>query len=73
MDLQSTFYVVGIIFMGLMLVLLLVLLATVLVIRAKINAIHRHIEEKLSVAVNLFENGSKIVDKITGANGRKRQ
>lgn len=70
MDLQSTFYVVGIIFMGLMLILLLVLVAAVLVIRAKINAIHRHIEDKLSPMMNLFESGSKIVGKITGANVR---
>jgi hypothetical protein len=64
MDLQTAFYVVALIFMGLMLILFLVLIVAVLVIRAKVNAIHRHIEEKLSVALGIIESGSKIVSKV---------
>jgi hypothetical protein len=61
MDLQSAFYVVGIIFMGLMLVLFVVLVIAVLVIRAKVNAIHRHVEERLGSVLSLVEGGSKLV------------
>lgn len=72
MDLQTAFYVVGLIFMGLMLILFLVLVVAVLVIRAKVNAIHRHIEEKLSVALGLIEGGSKLVNKVKEATGAKK-
>ena len=72
MDLQTAFYVVGLIFMGLMLILFLVLIVAVLVIRAKVNAIHRHIEEKLSGALSLIEGGTKIVNKVKEATSSKK-
>lgn len=72
MDLQSAFYVVGLIFMGLMLILFLVLVVAVLVIRAKVNAIHRHIEEKLSTALGLIESGTKIVNKVKEVTSAKK-
>jgi hypothetical protein len=73
MDLQTVCYVVGIIFMGLMLILFLVLVAAVLVIRAKVNAIHRHIEDKLGTALSLFENGAKLFDRVKGVTPKKRR
>jgi hypothetical protein len=72
MDLQTTFYVVGLIYMGLMLVLFLILVVAVLVIRAKVNAIHRYIEEKFSVALGLIEGGTKIVNKVKEATTSKK-
>lgn len=72
MDLQTAFYVVGLIYMGLMLVLFLILVVAVLVIRAKVNAIHRYIEEKLSVALGLIEGGTKIVNKVKEATASKK-
>ena len=71
MDLETTFYIVGIIYMGLMIIILIALLAAVLVIRAKVNAIHRHVEERLGAALQLFEDGSKIVHKVKDAVGKK--
>lgn len=71
MELQTAFYIVGIVFMGVMLVIILAILVAVLVIRAKINAIHRHIEERLGTALSLIENGSKIVSKVKEAVGKK--
>ena len=71
MDLQSTFYVVGIIFMGLMLVLFIVLVIAVLVIRAKVNAIHQHVEDKLGGVISLIENGAKIVSQVKSAARKK--
>lgn len=72
MDLQTAFYVVGLIFMGLMLVLFLVLIVAVLVIRAKVNAIQRHIEEKLSGALGFIEGGTKLVNKVKEATNSKK-
>lgn len=72
MDLQTAFYVVALIFMGLMLILFVVLVIAVLVIRAKVNAIHRHIEDKLSVALGIIESGSKIVNKVKAVANPKK-
>ena len=71
MDLQTTFYVVGIVFMGLMLILFIVLVIAVLVIRAKVNAIHRHVEDKLGGVISLIENGAKIVSQVKSATRKK--
>ena len=50
MDLQTAFYILGIIFMGLMIILLVALLAAVLVIKAKINRAHDLIETRVNHA-----------------------
>lgn len=63
-DLQTAFYIVGIIFMGLMLLLALVIVVAVLVIRAKINAIHRRVEEKLGHVAEWAEKGSAVLGTI---------
>jgi sensor histidine kinase YesM len=65
MDLQTAFYVVGIVF--------LVLVVAVLVIRAKVNAIHRHIEDKLGTALSFIESGAKIVDRVKEATSKKKR
>lgn len=49
MTLQNTFYIIGIVFMGLMLILLAALVAAVFVIRAKIMSIHDKIEQTLDL------------------------
>lgn len=67
MDLQTTFYALGIVFMSVMLLLMLILLIAVLVIRAKINALHRRIEQSLGGALELVESGGKAFDKIKRA------
>lgn len=63
-DLQTTFYIVGILFMGLMLLIALVLVVTVVVIRVKIAAIHRHLEEKIGQISNWAETGSAVIGAI---------
>lgn len=72
MDLQTTFYVVGIVFMGLMLILFVVLVVAVLVIRAKVNAIHHHVEEKLGSVIGIIEDGVKLVGKVKDVANKKR-
>lgn len=59
-DLQTTFYIVGIIYMGVMLLLFVALLAAVLVIKAKINAVHRMIDEKVTKVKNMSDKAMKI-------------
>jgi pilus assembly protein TadC len=72
MDLQSTFYVVGIVFMSLMLILFVVSVIALLVIRAKVNAIQRHIEEKFTILLSFFEAGSNIVDTVKNITDKRR-
>ena len=47
MELETVFYIIGIIFMGLMLVIMVAITIAILVIRAKIVAIERSISDKL--------------------------
>jgi hypothetical protein len=47
-DLQTAFYIVGIIFMGVMLLLVFGILAAVLVIKTKINHMHQMVNEKVN-------------------------
>lgn len=70
MDLQNAFYIVGIIFMSLMLILFIVLVAAVLVIRAKVNAIHAKIDQKLSVFGDIASKGHAAVGKVKRMAGR---
>jgi hypothetical protein len=69
MDLQSTFYIIGIVFMSLMLILFLALVIAVFVIRAKVVAIHKLIDDKLSLVTDLGAKGAavfKSIKKVTG-------
>ncbi len=67
MNLQDTFYIIGIVCMSLMLILLVGLVASIFVIRAKINALHRDIEDKLHALIKLITTGSKVVSKVKRA------
>lgn len=62
--LETTFYIVGIVFMGLMLLLTLVVGIAVLVIRNKVIAIHRQIEERLASVNEWVEKGEAVVGAI---------
>lgn len=60
-DLQTAYYIVGIVFMGLALLILLVMLVAVLVIRSKINAIHQRIDERLGQITDWAEKGGAVL------------
>ena len=66
-DLQTAYYIIGIIFMSLMLVIALVVVIAVLVIRKKITALHDHITDKLSLVNNLAEKGGAVLGAIKKA------
>lgn len=65
MNLQDTFYVMGIIYMAIMFIAMIIGLVAVLVIKAKINAIQRSIEEKLHTVATLAHVGEALVGKVT--------
>jgi type IV secretory pathway component VirB8 len=71
MDLQNTFYVMGIVYMSIMFILMIVITVVVLVIKHKIHLIQRNIEEKLSAVTNAVHLGEAIVDKAKDAFRRK--
>lgn len=53
MELETTFYIVSLVYMGLMFVLFVALLIAVLVIKAKINRLHRMVDDKVAAAQSL--------------------
>ena len=62
MDLQDTFYLMAIIYMGIMFVAMIAIVIAIFVIKAKINAIHEQIERKLNLIVNVAHAGEEILD-----------
>jgi cell division protein FtsL len=58
--LEEAFYIIAIIFMGVVFILIIALVTAVFVIKAKINKIHDTIEEKVNSLTNLAEAGGKI-------------
>lgn len=65
MDLQTAFYLVGIVYMTVMLALTIALIAAVYVIRNRINDIHRRIDEKLSTITAVANRGKEFVHLVT--------
>lgn len=69
--LQETFYIVSLVFMGVIFVILLALLIAVFVIRNKINRIHANIEAKINTVTNIAEKGGEIAGLATRVVARK--
>jgi predicted Holliday junction resolvase-like endonuclease len=63
MELENTFYVIAIVFMSLMTLIILALVIAVFAIKAKINAIHQRIEEKVHAFMEVAEMGETLVHK----------
>jgi len=61
MDLQTTYYVLGIIFMIVMLLLVAALLAAIYVIKRKVDEIHQRIEAKVNLVSSIAHLGGDIV------------
>jgi Na+-transporting methylmalonyl-CoA/oxaloacetate decarboxylase gamma subunit len=58
--LQETFYIVGIVFMGVIFIILIVLVSAVFVIRSKVNRIHAQIESKINTVTHIAEKSGEI-------------
>lgn len=62
--LQEAFYIIGIVFMSIMLILVIALISAVFVIRAKVNAIHDQIEDKVRLVTDLASKGGELVSRV---------
>jgi hypothetical protein len=76
--LQDVFYIIGIVFMGIILILVIALLAAVFVIRSKVVSIQGHIQETIGETIGVAKVGArvakaaanKVKDAATGSNNR---
>lgn len=71
MELERTFYIIGIIYMTLGTILMLALVICVFAIKAKITAIHRRVEEKLHTVSEVVAAGEAIFNKAKDTFGHK--
>jgi Na+-transporting methylmalonyl-CoA/oxaloacetate decarboxylase gamma subunit len=69
--LQEAFYIIAIVFMGVMFILLVALVAAVFVIRNKINRIERQIENRINMVTGIAERGGEVAAAVVGAAKRK--
>ena len=60
MGIEHVFYVIGIIFMSLMILLFIALITAVLVIKVKINHIHKLIDNKINTASSFADTAKSI-------------
>jgi cell division protein FtsL len=58
--LQEAFYIIGIIYMVIMLLLILALVIVAFRIKGKVNKIHDNIEEKINSVTHLAEKGGEL-------------
>lgn len=73
MDLQNTFYVIGIIYMGLATLILIGIVVAVFAIKAKINAIQKNIEEKIRTVTDIAHVGEMLFDKAKDMAGHHHE
>lgn len=64
--LQEAFYIIAIVFMGVMFVLVIALVAAVFVIRSKVNRIQRTIEDKIHTVTTIAEKTGEVAALATG-------
>lgn len=69
--LQEAFYIISIVFMGVMFVLIIALVIAVFVIRSKVNKIQRTIEDKVHTVTTIAEKGGEIAALAAGGAVRK--
>ena len=58
--LQESFYIIGIVFMSIMMLLVIALVIAVFVIRSKINKIHSMIDHKISTVTQIAGKGGEL-------------
>jgi hypothetical protein len=60
-DLETAFYILGIVYMSVMLVLIIGLLITALVIKNKVDRMHRMIEEKVNAVRDVTDKAAVVM------------
>lgn len=73
MDLQETFYLLGIIYMSIMFVLMIAIVIAVFVIKHKIHMIQRSIEDKLHSVLSAVHVGEALIEKAKEAFGKHKK
>ena len=71
MELETAFYIMAIIYMGLMFILTLALVIAVFVIKHKVHVIQNSIEERFHSLINALQMGEAIFDKAKSAFKKK--
>jgi Na+-transporting methylmalonyl-CoA/oxaloacetate decarboxylase gamma subunit len=69
--LQEAFYIIAIVFMGVIFIILIALVVAVFVIRSKVVRIERAIEAKINTVTTIAERGGEIAALATGGVVRK--
>jgi Na+-transporting methylmalonyl-CoA/oxaloacetate decarboxylase gamma subunit len=69
--LQEAFYIIAIVFMGVIFIILIALVTAVFVIRNKVNKIQRAIEDKINTVTTIAEKGGEIAALAAGGVARK--
>jgi cell division protein FtsL len=69
--LQEAFYIISIVFMGVMFILIISLVISVFVIRSKVNKIQRTIEDKVHTVTTIAEKTGEVAAIATGVVARK--
>jgi hypothetical protein len=62
--LETAFYIIGIVFMSLMLLLMVVGVVAILVIRSKVVALHKSVDQKLNVFHDWTGRGEAVLGAI---------
>ncbi len=65
MELQTAFYIIGIVFMTLMTVVIVAILAAILVIKAKINRLHDVVDERVTHAKSIANKATSLLKLVT--------
>lgn len=71
MNLQDTFYLTGIIFMSLLILLFISVIILLFIIKKKLNELYEKIEEKYEEARNLATHPKKFAKKIGATVAKK--
>lgn len=62
MDLQTTFYIMGIIFMTISFVFMIVIIVFLLYIKNRVTQLQKNIQEKIEVAATVSQAGGKAIE-----------
>jgi cell division protein FtsL len=64
--LEQAFYIMGIVFMSIMLLLIIGLVIGVFIIKGKVNRIHDNIENKINTVTNIAGKGGELAALASG-------
>lgn len=70
--LQEAFYIVGLVYMGVSLLIIIGILVAIGVIRKKVISIENTIKEKLSMVTSLGEKAGEVIGTVKKFAGRKK-